>query len=988
MTRTNALHIDAASLVGQQRSIGANTPILLNDLTKVTFIKEGSVDIFAIRVKDGIPFGQRHPLYRAQAGEMLFALEEKCITSLEDCFSLIAVGVTGTEVLENISLANFQQQSLDYQSRTINRFIEGLFSQYLPKRHTEVTARLEIGRKSDLYKDVAAFSGSRELLWGCSDQKNTLCLFGHRTLTGQCLPVSHSLWVETDQPVLITTKETHELIKDVALHPFLCGVMDLFQVYISHRIQEMEVAALKQHQDSQKSNQMALENAVMTMAGIVRPDLQRGGEEFHHDSPLHAAFLKVAKYLQISTTQTPRPLKTLNDHHGVEDLALLYRLRTRKVILTPGWTGQDVGPLLAYSEAERSPLALLPTSNGGYEAYNPKTKEYSPCGPKMEETIYGEADMLYRPLPEGMHSLKGLIKFSFPAIKNDLRMLALMGMLGGLIAVLTPILTGVLIESTFPRADMGQHIQVVLALVVAAFGACSFEIVKAISLLRAESRVDLHLQAALFDRLLNLPVRFFKKYTAGDLTDRVLGIQTIRQVLTGSTVQGLLGASFSVLSLLLLFYYNWKLAFIAIALVFFSLCVTVWLGGKQLREERKRIAHQGVAEGFIVQLLSGITKLRIAGGEIRAYARWTHDFTRQKKRFFQAQYFTNLQDIFQAVFPVLATGLIFIAATIFLEDDAIQMQLKAMVDPDVELDEGTMTTGDFVAFNAAFGQFMAAMTALVTSLTKSLKVIPLFERVHPLIEASSDLEQNDKTSDELKGAIEVNHLSFRYEEGAAKVLNNICLSIGENEFVALVGASGSGKSTLVRLMLGFEKASSGEILYDGTPLSNMDMSSLRRQLKVVTQNAHLTTGTVLSNIIGRSSLTIDDAWHALRLAGLDKDIEAMPMGIHTVLMEGVNTLSGGQRQRLMIARALVHHPRILLLDEPTSALDNTSQEIVMNSLTNLKATRLVIAHRLSTIQHADRILVMDNGEIVQQGTYDELVNMDGHFRDLTKRQLV
>ncbi|WP_417798828.1 NHLP bacteriocin export ABC transporter permease/ATPase subunit [Terasakiella pusilla] len=987
MTQGKVPQIDTAVLDGQYRSIGANTPLLLTDLNKVTFIQKGSVDVFAVRVKEGVPSGQRHPLYRAQAGDMLFGLEDKKADFQDNCFSLIAVGVSGTEVLENVSLDNFQKQPLAYQSATINRFMEGIFSQSLPKRLTEMTTRLEAGRKSDLYKGVAAFSGSRELVWGCCEEKDHLCLFGHERLSGHCLPLSNSLWLETDKPVLITTKQTQDVIKGDGLRSLLFGVMGLFQHYISQRIQDMEAASLVQHQKLQKSNREAIEHAVTNMAGVIRPDLQRAPEQLPDEDALHVAFLKVARYLKIPTAQTPRRLKTIQGHYGIDDLALLYGLRTRKVILTPGWTRQDVGPLLAYTETDHEPIAVLPTPKGGYEAYNPKTKEYLPCEEAIEETIYGEADMLYRPLPNGMHSLKGLIQFALPSIASDLRMLALMGMLGGLLALLTPILSGVLIESTFPRADMGQHIQIVLALVVAALGACSFEIVKAISLLRAESRVDLHLQAALFDRLLNLPVVFFKRYTAGDLTDRVLGIQTIRQVLTGSTVQGLLGMSFSVLSLLLLFYYNWKLALVAVALVISSLSVTAWLGMRQLSEERKRIAHQGVAEGFIVQLLSGITKLRIAGAETRAYARWAHDFTRQKKRFFKAQYFSNLQEIFQAVFPVLATGVIFIAATTFLENNVIQLQLEALVDPDVELDAGAMTTGDFVAFNAAFGQFMAAMTALVTSLTKSLKVIPLFERVHPLIEASSETEQEDTTSDELNGAIDVSHLSFRYEEGGSQVLNNINLSIRPNEFVALVGASGSGKSTLVRLMLGFEKPSTGEVLYDGTPLSTIDMSSLRRQLKVVTQNAHLTTGSILSNIVGRSSLTIDDAWHAAKLAGLDKDIEAMPMGMHTVLMEGVNTLSGGQRQRLMIARALVHRPRILLLDEPTSALDNTSQETVMNSLTNLNATRLVIAHRLSTIQHADRILVMDGGQIVQQGTYDQLVSVDGLFRDLTKRQL-
>ena len=239
-----------------------------------------------------------------------------------------------------------------------------------------------------------------------------------------------------------------------------------------------------------------------------------------------------------------------------------------------------------------------------------------------------------------------------------------------------------------------------------------------------------------------------------------------------------------------------------------------------------------------------------------------------------------------------------------------------------------------------------------------------------------------------RGAIEASRLRFRYKEDLPIVLNDVSFTINPGEFVAFVGHSGSGKPTLFRLLLGFEKPESGFIHFDGLDLDDIDPQALRRQMGVVLQNGRITDGDIFTNIIGTAPLSIDDAWEAARAAGLDKDIEAMPMGMHTVISEGGGGLSGGQRQRLLIARAIVHRPRILLFDEATSALDNQTQSTVSRSLEQLNATRIVIAHRLSTILHADRIFVFDQGGIVQQGTYDELMAQEGLFRDLAQRQIV
>jgi ATP-binding cassette subfamily C protein len=219
------------------------------------------------------------------------------------------------------------------------------------------------------------------------------------------------------------------------------------------------------------------------------------------------------------------------------------------------------------------------------------------------------------------------------------------------------------------------------------------------------------------------------------------------------------------------------------------------------------------------------------------------------------------------------------------------------------------------------------------------------------------------------------------------VLKNLSISIGAGEFVALVGPSGCGKSTLCRLLLGFEKADSGAIYFDGQDLAGLDRVAVRRQIGVVLQNGQLTAGDIFSNIVGASRLSMDDAWEAVKLAGMESDLRSMPMGMHTMISEGGSTISGGQKQRLMVARAIVRKPKILLFDEATSALDNTTQAIVTNSIATLRATRIVVAHRLSTIIGADRIFFIEQGRVVETGTFQQLMQLNGRFKALAERQL-
>jgi ABC-type bacteriocin/lantibiotic exporter with double-glycine peptidase domain len=282
---------------------------------------------------------------------------------------------------------------------------------------------------------------------------------------------------------------------------------------------------------------------------------------------------------------------------------------------------------------------------------------------------------------------------------------------------------------------------------------------------------------------------------------------------------------------------------------------------------------------------------------------------------------------------------------------------------------------------------MGAFTALAGIAVSVAAIKPVLEMAEPILETEPEVSADKTPVTNVSGSIELNYVSFRYEDSAPWVLKNLSLKIRAGEYVAIVGRTGCGKSTLVRLLLGFEKPQKGSIYYDGRDLDSIDPRSLRRKMGVVTQDGQLFQGDIFDNItISAPQLTLEEAWEAAEIAGIAQDIRDMPMGMRTLISEGQGGVSGGQKQRIMIARAVAPKPKILIFDEATSALDNVTQKQVSDALDKLKCTRIVIAHRLSTIRHCDRILVLDKGRIVESGNYDELIEKKGMFADLVARQ--
>lgn len=717
-----------------------------------------------------------------------------------------------------------------------------------------------------------------------------------------------------------------------------------------------------------------LQGAYARLASVLAPRDESTAEPAATE-PLLAACRLVGHRMGIDFAPLRDPEGRVRAGDRLTALCAANRVRHRRVILRDDWWRRDNGPLLAFralSERpqDRRPVALLPTSPSSYQLHDPADPAGSPprtVDGALAEELAGDAFMFYPPLPERPIRPGDLLRLAFSGRRRDLATIALVGLAGGLLGLLTPVLTGQIFGSIIPGAHRSQLLQVTLALAVAALAATVFQVVRSFAVLRLSGKIDGSVQAAVWDRLLALPTAFFRRYSVGDLANRSLGIDAIRQLVTGNVLTSVLSTVFSVLSFALLFYYSWRLALLASGLVLVLLLVTAGLLYFQVRHQRELLALEGKISSLLFGLIGGLSKLRIAGAEQRAYALWAERFAEQRRVTVRAQRLANVQVTVSAAFGILSSLAVF-----------------AMVGYS---SEAQMSIGEFLAFNAAFAQFLGAALAMIGFFSTLLTLVPLYERLSPILEERPEVDPSKVDAGDLAGEIELSHVSFRYREDGPLILDDISLCARPGEFIALVGPSGAGKSTCLRLLLGFEKPTAGSIYFDGQDLSSLNLLSVRRQLGVVMQSGRPMTGDIFHNIVGSSNLGIDDAWEAARLAGLEDDIKAMPMGMHTVISEGAETFSGGQKQRLLIARAIVNRPRILLFDEATSALDNRTQELVSQSLEGLKATRIVVAHRLSTIVNADRIYVFAQGRVVESGTYRDLMAQGGLFSQLAARQI-
>ncbi|MFB7084268.1 NHLP bacteriocin export ABC transporter permease/ATPase subunit [Streptomyces sp. NPDC056296] len=650
----------------------------------------------------------------------------------------------------------------------------------------------------------------------------------------------------------------------------------------------------------------------------------------------------------------------------VERIAVASRVRTRTVRLDDRWWRDDVGPLIGHRALSGAPVALL-WRRGGYVAVHPATGRETPVEKANAEEFEPRAVMFYRPLPEHRLSPLRLLRFCMRGTRGDLTGLLLAGLVTVGLGALVPIATGKVLGEFVPKAQTGLIVQVCLAVMLSSVVAAAFMLMQNLTILRLEGRVEATLQPAVWDRLLRLPTKFFTERSTGELASAAMGISAIRRLLAGVGPTVAQSVTVGAMNLGLLLWYSVPMALAAIGMLVVVAAVFLGLGLWQVRYQRRLVKLTNKLNNQAFQTLRGLPKLRVAAAENYAYAAWAEQFARSRELQQQAGRVKNLNAVLGAVYLPLCTLLMF-------------MLLAGPA-------RGSMSAAEFLTFNAAVTMLLTSVTQLTGAFVSAVAALPLFEEIRPVLDATPEVRTGSTRPGPLSGAIEARRLSFRYTDDGPLVLDDVSFGIRPGEFVAVVGPSGCGKSTLLRLLIGFDRPLSGSVLYDGQDLAALDQSAVRRQCGVVLQHAQPFTGSILDVICGTEPYTPEEVMAAAEMAGLAEDIKRMPMGLHTIV-SGSGAVSGGQRQRLMIAQALIRRPRVLFFDEATSALDNETQRTVIESTKALNATRVVIAHRLSTVLDADRVIVMEDGKVAQQGPPAALLaDTGGRLHELVRRQL-
>jgi len=963
----------------------ANLPLCLDDADAVWWVSSGGVDVFFTPLEPGASAGSRRHLCRVEEGGSIFAIRGDPSRSGG---RLVAVGAGPAQLLKfargDLIRLSFEEGLAEQVAVLIDDWVMrvsralGQFAAIEPRRELQwnTVTTLEPGTRFGIRQGVAwvrHLSGTSSFLDRVSLPAAEL---------PARFPVTEHLWLTATSECQVTACDTPSMIRMGDPWTGLDAFHGTVVVFIA-RIQKQETQTRWVEFQRSIAHEAALAESVSARMAAAANESVVSAVDPDGD-PLVTACRAVGQALGMEVrspeTAGERDAGTSKDPLG--DLARASGFHVRVVTLSEGWwRRRGAEPLLGRrAEPGHAPVALLPATGRfrwarpAYELYDANGQR-SPVDEQLARRIVPTAWVFYRTLPDQPLRMSDLLRFSLGLrdLTRELWIVLAMALLGAFFGLAIPIASGILVDQVIPEADRLRLAVMCLFLVVLASAAAIFQAIQGLVVLRIEGRVSATLIPAVWDRLLRLPSRFFARFSSGDLALRAMELSEVFKKVSGAVVTTVVTGFFSFFNLALLFFYSWKMALCTTFLLGVMVLVTLLLLAGLLRLETSMRRIDGSISGLLLELFGGIIPLRSGGAESRAFARWARRYTERLALSIRARRFSNRIYQWLAVYPILTAMVVYVGT--------------------IHLDPGLMRTGSFLAFNIAFANLVAAVLAVGYTSISLLELLPMCERIKPILEETPEFAAALIEPVRLAGALALNHVSFRYpgQDQGTKVLDDVSLQVRPGEFVAIVGPSGAGKSTLMRLLLGFETPEMGTVTFDGRELATLDLRDVRRQIGVVLQHAELMPSDIFNNIVGFAPfLNLDDAWQAARLAGLEDEIRAMPMGMYTLVGEGGGNLSSGQRQRLLIARAIVRRPRILLLDEATSALDNVTQSIVSDSLTNQLrgVTRVVIAHRLDAVVNADRIYVLTDGRIVQSGRYHQLIDEPGPFRDLARRQVL
>ena len=711
-----------------------------------------------------------------------------------------------------------------------------------------------------------------------------------------------------------------------------------------------------------KQDDIELADAIEEISSSV---LHRRTPSFDNDrKSIKNALDEILRYNRIKTRDIPDDIVELEAQ--MDYLFRPHGIMRREVKLEKGWYKNAAGPYIGFKK-DGSVVAFIPNATYGYSWIDRDSGKKIRVTSKNEDLFSEEAICFYKPFPNKKLSVAALFVYIFDCIPLSSRILLIASTLvASLVGMLSPEITNTLFSDVLESESVRLLVAIAVFAVSVNVSTVLFSAIKSLINSRISTQTGIAVEAATMARILALPVNFFKQFSAGELSTKAQYVNAFcSSIFSAFTLTGLT----SLVSLV----YVFQIFKYAPALVLPSVIVTLLALGftavstiLRTKEAKAAMEISEKKNGMTYSLITGIQKIKLSGSEKRAFARWTRLYNEEVKHTYGIPNYLILSEtIVMAIYSIGSVVMYFTAV------------------------ENRIPVADYYAFNTAYGVVSGAFTALVGMGLQLASIRPILDQIKPVLDAVPEVDESKSVISKLSGLIEIENVTFGYSDNQPDVIQNLSLRITPGQYVAIVGKTGCGKSTLLRLLLGFERAKKGSVSYDKKNIDTLDLKSLRKNIGVVMQNGKLFHGDIYSNItVAAPWLTLDDAWRAAELAGIADDIREMPMGMHTFISEGSGGISGGQRQRLMIARAIAPNPKILMFDEATSALDNITQKKVSESLDSLKCTRIVIAHRLSTIRQCDRVIVLDGGRIIEDGTYDELIAKNGFFAELVERQRI
>ena len=711
-----------------------------------------------------------------------------------------------------------------------------------------------------------------------------------------------------------------------------------------------------------EADQQLLDDSFVKIAGVVMG--QRSAEKLGDERIITKnAIDEVLKYYHYKTVELPDSVTKAEDQ--LDYCMRPHGIMRRNVKLTSGWYKDAYGPMLGFIKETGIPVALIPGNISGYRFTDPETGRSMKLNSTTEKLIDEEAICFYRPLPQKKLTIKDLLIYMKRCITfSDIVMIVAATASVSLVGLLMPRLTALLTGAVLHSGRYDALISIAICMLCVSFSSQLLSSVSNFINTRLNTKTSLGVQASMMMRIMSLPANFFRRYSAGELRSRSQSVNQLCALLLGIVLSSGLSSVTSLMYITQIFSFTPVLVVPSLIIILVTVIFSTISTLVQIRINKQIMEHEAKESGMTYAMITGVQKIKLAGAEKRVFAKWLNLYSAGAELVYNPPVFIKINSVISLGISLISNIILYSLAV-----------------------KSGISQSSYFAFTTAYGMLSGAFMTLSGMALSAARIKPILEMAEPFLNTEPETSDNKEIVTSISGGVELDHISFRYAEDLPLVIDDLSLKVKPGEYVAIVGKTGCGKSTLMRILLGFEKPEKGSVRFDGKDINSLDLPSLRKRIGTVMQDAGLFQGEIYSNIvITAPELTLADAWEAAEKAGIAADIREMPMGMNTVIGEGQGGISGGQRQRLMIARAIAPKPKLLMFDEATSALDNKTQKQVSEALDSMGCTRIVIAHRLSTIKHCDRIIVIDGGHIIEDGTYDDLIAANGYFAELVERQ--